>query len=200
MTNTKNDSAPPKAAIYTRSGDQGKTRLVDGSCVEKFNPRVEAYGTVDELNSYLGLIRSHCAENEKWTALSSDLEEIQNLLFNIGSLLACSDEALLSKLPGLDQGHIESLEKKIDLYNQPLPELRQFILPGGHLLSSHVHVARTLCRRAERRAAEVLVNSASLETTFIYLNRLSDFLFTAARWINHSLNHAETPWKKVPCN
>lgn len=189
-------SQPPKAKIYTKTGDKGTTSLVDGSCVEKFTPRVEAYGTVDELNSYLGVTRLHLAASSSLLAIDPLMEQIQNELFNIGSLLACEKEDTLKMLPQIEERHIEKLEKAIDLYNSQIPELRNFILPAGCPASAHLHVARTFCRRAERRAAEVAMNRESYALSLIYLNRLSDLLFTLARWANKITETNEVLWKK----
>lgn len=185
-----------KAKIYTKTGDKGTTRLVDGSCVEKFNPRVEAYGTVDELNSYLGLVRVGLQKLHELQSLDPVFEKIQNQLFNVGSLLACADEEVFKKLPALEEKQVLALEQKIDELSAELPELRNFILPAGHEVAAHLHVARTLCRRAERRSAEVLVKDARYDICLKYLNRLSDFLFVAARWANTKTRFEDVLWKK----
>jgi ATP:cob(I)alamin adenosyltransferase len=190
-------TTPPKAKIYTRTGDKGSTRLVDGSCVEKFNPRVEAYGTVDELNSYLGLVRSHVVEFTEIKSLDVVLEKIQNELFNVGSLLATEKDEVFKMLHPITPEQIEFLEKQIDQLTTQLPELRNFILPAGHVLASHLHVARTMCRRSERRSAEIAVVDERYSLTLQYLNRLSDYLFVAARWVNHQMNMPEVLWKKT---
>ncbi len=187
--------------IYTKSGDNGTTRLVDGSCVEKFNPRVEAYGCVDELNSVLGVIRSAVAEKNgslqnMFSPLNQNLEKIQNHLFNAGSLLASEKKETFQKLPQITDVHISQLENWIDTATADLPPLTHFILPGGSPVASHLHVARTSCRRAERRAAEIHADQAHYKNVLIYLNRLSDLLFTWARWVNLKLSVVETPWKK----
>lgn len=186
--------------IYTKTGDNGTTRLVDGSCVEKFNPRVEAYGTADELNSYLGLIFSLLENNEMLnysnTSLRRQLFDMQNNLFIVGSLLATADLEVFKKLPQLDPEETLHLEKSIDIMTSELEPLKNFILPTGHVLSSHLHVARTLCRRCERRTVEVANQEPHYENVIIYLNRLSDFLFTAARFVNHRYNTQDILWKK----
>ncbi len=187
--------------IYTKSGDNGTTRLVDGSCVEKFNPRVEAYGCVDELNSVLGVIRSALAEKNgnpqnMLSPLNQNLEKIQNHLFNAGSLLASEKKETFQKLPQITDAHISQLENWIDSATADLPPLTHFILPGGSPIASHLHVARTSCRRAERRAAEIHADQDHYKNVLIYLNRLSDLLFTWARWVNLKLSVVETPWKK----
>lgn len=188
--------------IYTKTGDKGTTRLVDGSCVEKFNPRVEAYGCVDELNSLLGLTLSHLNHgNEKIQSLAPLLTRIQNELFNVGSLLATEKPEVFEKLPPLEEKHILALEKAIDQYTEGLPTLKNFILPGGHLVASSLHMCRTFCRRAERRTTEVAFMAQqkgidNLQNVVIYLNRLSDLFFTLARWVNWKTEHLEVIWKK----
>jgi len=185
----------PKAKIYTKTGDKGTTRLVDGSCVEKFNPRVEAYGTVDELNSSLGVVRSYLSSHGELTRLEPLLEKIQSELFNIGSLLACEKDEFFKHLPTVSSAHIEFLENEIDQLTMELPELRNFILPAGHPIAAHLHMARTLCRRSERRSAEIAVKDERYSDCLIYLNRLSDLLFVAARWANLKTGHGEKLWK-----
>ncbi len=186
--------------IYTKTGDNGTTRLVDGTCVDKFNPRVEAYGTVDELNSYLGLISSLLmTESElkfKQNSLFNVIQRIQNNLFVVGSLLATADESVAQKLPQLGPTETENLELLIDEMTSQLPELKNFILPTGHILASHFHYARTICRRSERRTAEVTKNEKMNHTVLIYLNRLSDFLFVCARFVNHKKNQQDILWTK----
>lgn len=187
----------PKAKIYTKTGDQGTTRLVDGSCVEKFNPRVEAYGTVDELNSYLGIVRSSLQNHITLNDLDATLEKIQNELFNIGSLLATEKEEVFKMLPQIMASQIQFIESEIDRMTVCLPELRNFILPGGHPVSAHLHVARTICRRSERRSAEIAMKDDRYKETLQYLNRLSDYLFTAARWANIKSGGQDVLWKKT---
>lgn len=186
-----------KSKIYTRTGDKGTTRLVDGACVEKFDLRVDGYGTVDELNSYIGVVRLHASE----LADENDfLARIQNHLFRIGSLLACSDTATFKILPHIGNNHIELIEKKIDQLDAQLPELKNFILPYGSAASSHCQVARTLCRRAERRTAEIIATFDTelklLNPVLIYLNRLSDLLFVYSRWFNMKAQQPEMIWDK----
>lgn len=188
---------PPKAKIYTRTGDKGKTSLVDGSCVEKFNPRVEAYGTVDELNSYLGVVRSNLQQDSRFSAMDLVLEKIQNELFQIGSLLATEKDEVFKMLPAITENHIEFLEKQIDQLSVDLPELRNFILPAGHITASHLHFARTCCRRSERRSAEIASKDDRYDLSLKYLNRLSDYLFVAARWTNQVTHIKEVLWTKT---
>lgn len=179
--------------IYTKTGDKGMTKLVDGSCVEKFNPRVEAYGCVDELNSQIGVLISQLHHQPH---LAQHLETIQNHLFAVGSLLATADAAVFAKMPQITNTHIELLEQWIDLYTLPLPELRHFILPGGTPAAALLHVCRTACRRAERRTSELHAENEVYSPVLIYLNRLSDLFFTQARWVNLQSKIPETIWKK----
>lgn len=190
-------TTPPKAKIYTRTGDKGSTRLVDGSCVEKFNPRVEAYGTVDELNSFIGLARAALAPHAELQSLDVLLEKIQNELFNVGSLLATAKEDVFKMLPPITDDQIRHLETNIDALTAELPELKNFILPAGHLVAAHLHVARTMCRRGERRSAEIAVQDERYALTLQYLNRLSDLLFVMARWVNLKTSSGEVLWKKT---
>lgn len=191
-------SNTPKAKIYTKKGDAGMTSLVDCSCVEKFHPRVEAYGCIDELNSYLGLVGSLMdSQNiQNFKNVRAQIELIQNELFIIGSLVACDDPAFIKKLPSLNESSIERIESQIDELSLELSELKNFILPGGSLLASHLHVARTLCRRAERRNSEIMMKQDNYQNGLKYLNRLSDYLFTLARWVNSQSGFSDIIWKK----
>lgn len=189
-------SPSTRSKIYTKTGDKGKTRLVGGECVDKFNPRVEAYGTTDELNSYLGLVRIHLQKKTQFAALDRYLEVIQNEMFNLGSRLACEDAKIMQSLPPVTEASISKMENQIDEMDSQLPRLNQFILPGGSEVSAHFHLARTLCRRSERRTAEIHHLDPRYQLEMIYLNRLSDFLFVAARWVNHQLGQADTVWNK----
>lgn len=181
--------------IYTKTGDKGTTRLVDGSCVEKFSPRVEAYGCIDELNSQLGVVRSHLETTITLNEIKPHLERIQSELFSVGSLLATADEATFNKLPQITESHIEQLEKWIDEFSVELPALKNFILPAGHQVATHLHVCRTACRRAERRTSEIYKAEHHYQSVLIYLNRMSDLLFTWARWTNFKTDRPETLWK-----
>jgi cob(I)alamin adenosyltransferase len=186
--------------IYTKVGDNGTTRLVDGSCVEKHNPRVEAYGSVDELNSYLGIVISEISQTEALQTQHVILQKLQHHLFRIGSLVATNtdkDLNLFQSLPQIDESHIRFLEQNIDMLTADLPLLKNFILPSGHMAVASAHVARTLCRRAERRVSEVYqTNQENLQNVLIYLNRLSDYFFTLARYIGLKTNTAEVIWDK----
>lgn len=181
--------------IYTKTGDRGETSLVDGTRVKKSHPRVEAYGTVDELNSVLGVCIA-LAHKESLIANDSHfktLEKIQNTLFNLGSRLACEKESVRAKLPQVSDLDITEIENSIDHMTQILPVLKEFILPGGHPVSAFVQQARTICRRAERHVLELdQVEAIDLK----YLNRLSDHLFTLARYVNHLVGAPELKWQK----
>lgn len=177
--------------IYTKTGDDGTTGLIGGSRVKKYNLRLEAYGTVDELNAYIGLVRSLYHE-EQATAV---LEKIQNKLFVIGANLASesSNELIKKQLPCRAED-IELLEKEMDRMVDLLPPLNHFILPGGAEASSFCHVARTVCRRAERRIVE-LAEKEEVDSMLIkYINRLSDYLFVLSRKISLDLKTPEILW------
>jgi len=179
--------------IYTKTGDKGSTSLVGGKRVQKHHPLVEAYGTVDELNTYIGLLR----DNVEDTDTKANLISIQNVLFEIGAHLASdleNDMKNQSKIPELKQNSIEFLEHKIDLMNNTLAPMTHFILPGGHILVSFCHIARTVCRRAERRVCQVSENQNINSKIIIYLNRLSDFLFVLARKLSNDLKIEEIKW------
>ena len=174
--------------IYTKTGDKGATSLIGGTRVPKSHIRIESYGTVDELNSYLGMV-SDMATNEKITLW---IREIQDRLFTIGTELATDpNKNVTMKLPKLEPEDIDWLEHNIDEIESTLPELRSFILPGGNLASSTCHVARCICRRAERICVQMLEAGENVEPLVIkYLNRLSDFLFVLCRYIS-SVNRSE---------
>lgn len=182
--------------IYTKTGDKGKTRLVGGCLVSKGDLRIESYGSVDELNSSLGVIATELIGQAAFAETRDILLRIQNELFNLGSLLACEDPALLLKLPPLGENHVKKLETEIDAMTADLPELRDFILPGGHRLSALAHVSRTLCRRAERNTVRLFEQHPEVEIGMVYLNRLSDFLFTLARFFNLKLGVKDQLWTK----
>jgi len=177
--------------IYTKKGDDGQTSLLGGKRLPKSDLRIEAYGTIDELNSFVGLTRDQIGDEDK----RKTLLEIQDRLFTIGSALAADPEKSNLKIPELLPGDVTLLENKIDEMNESLPEMKSFILPGGHPAVSSCHVARCVCRRAERH----VVSLASLEEVdkqiIQYLNRLSDYLFVLARSIARDLNIEDLPWK-----
>jgi cob(I)alamin adenosyltransferase len=178
--------------IYTKTGDQGKTSLLGGTRVLKFHPRIEAYGTVDELNSYVGLIRDYDQNPHDQEVLL----EIQDRLFTIESLLARDPELKLKfSLPEIHPEDISLLENEMDAMNEKLPELKSFILPGGHPVVSFTHIARCVCRRAERNTLRLSQAQPVEEPIIMYLNRLSDYLFVLARKLAMDFNVPETPWK-----
>ena len=178
--------------IYTKTGDKGQTSLIGGTRVPKYHPRIEAYGTVDELKSYIGLIRDQDIANE----IKNLLIEIQDRLFTIESQLAHDPDTKLNRpLPIIYEEDVEKLEKAIDSMNEELPELSSFILPGGHVIVSHCHVARCICRRAERLTIRLSELHPVEDLNIKYLNRLSDYLFVLARKLGKDLNAPETPWK-----
>jgi cob(I)alamin adenosyltransferase len=224
--------------IYTRTGDKGKTALIGGTKVPKSNIRIESYGTVDELNSFIGLLNDQltialaapptgasgpaaaiasaipgstpppagptAAVSSGVTdapspdaAVTSFLREIQDRLFTIGASLACDpDKDSKMKIPDLKEQDIEGLEKEMDRMDEVLPEMKSFILPGGHVVVSTAHIARCVCRRAERICVEMQEQELFIEPVVLkYLKRLSDYLFVLARWAGHMLNAPEIPWK-----
>jgi cob(I)alamin adenosyltransferase len=177
--------------IYTKTGDLGETSLIGGVRVSKSHIRIESYGTVDELNSYLGLIKDQLSEVE-----TSDLiYEIQDRLFTIGSVLASDPEKSKMKIPDLHETDVVVLENAIDKMNEVLPELKSFVLPGGNILASHCHVSRCICRRAERLVVLLAQNAPVPELIVTYLNRLSDYLFVLARYIVFKNNCIEVAWR-----
>ncbi|MCY7421600.1 MAG: cob(I)yrinic acid a,c-diamide adenosyltransferase [Chitinophagaceae bacterium] len=179
--------------IYTKTGDLGHTSLIGGTKVAKSHIRIETYGTVDELNSYIGLVSDHLSFAEIKVVLS----EVQDRLFTIGSSLATDPEKdSLMKLPDLNETDVLYLEQQIDEMNEVLPVMKNFILPGGHVAVSTTHIARCICRRAERLCVNLKEHDAFVEPLVIkYLNRLSDYLFVLARYIAHLLQVHEIVWK-----
>lgn len=177
--------------IYTKTGDKGETSLFGGKRVPKYDIRIEAYGTVDELNSYVGLIRDQEIDAEIFELLIY----IQDRLFTLGSILATEPGNTKVKVPALFEEDVVKLEKEIDRMNEELPEMRSFILPGGHTTVSYCHIARCVCRRAER----LVIHLSDLESvnplTYKYLNRLSDYLFVLARKLSADLKASEVQWK-----
>ncbi len=178
--------------IYTKTGDKGQTSLIGGTRLPKQHIRIEAYGTVDELNSFLGLIRDAKELNREYYPI---IIEIQDRLFTIGSLLAADPVKNKMTLPQVNEADIQLLEKEIDQMDAQLPEMKHFVLPGGHPLVSHCHVARCVCRRAERAVLRLAENEAVNEIIYKYLNRLSDYLFVLSRKTAMELNALEIPWK-----
>lgn len=179
--------------IYTKTGDLGKTSLIGGTKVPKSHLRIESYGTIDELNSYIGLLNDHIQDSRS----NIILKEIQDRLFTIGSSLACDpDKAPAMKIPDLKETDVVLLEKEIDSMNEVLPEMKSFILPGGHVAVSTAHIARCICRRAERLCVNMLEHDLFVDPLIIkYTNRLSDYLFVLSRYIGHLLQIQEIAWK-----
>jgi cob(I)alamin adenosyltransferase len=176
--------------VYTRKGDKGKTGLIGGTRVPKYSLRIESYGTVDELNSYIGLLRDRTLSE----SFKEELIFIQDRLFTLGSLLAQDPEKKSMELPQVKLEDIESLEKSIDKMDEELPPMKSFVLPGGHETVSFCHIARCVCRRAERLVTELSEETELNELILAYLNRLSDYLFVYARLASHRLNAEEIPW------
>jgi cob(I)alamin adenosyltransferase len=178
--------------IYTRTGDSGQTSLLGGTRVSKDHLRIEAYGTVDELNSHLGMLRdlSRVQHGERVMA-------IQQTLFSIGSRLAAGseEEAEQYKVPAVGEDDIAQLEKDMDAMDAELEPMRNFILPGGHPAVSQAHICRTVCRRAERRVVQLAAHEAIPETVVRYLNRLSDLLFVMARHLGKVNGVPDIPWR-----
>ena len=183
--------------IYTKSGDKGTTTLIGGTKVPKHNLRIEAYGTVDELNSFLGLLRDNIDDQN----IKNDLIEIQNKLFNLGAFLALDPKK--EKLPNgkerleiqkIDENSIKFLENRIDKMNDTIPPMTNFVLPGGHQTVSICHICRTVSRRAERKATAINEVEAINPNLIKYLNRLSDYLFVLARKLSIDLKISEKIW------
>lgn len=177
--------------IYTKTGDKGETALFGGKRVPKHHIRIEAYGTVDETNSFIGLIRDQEIDEHSKEMLTV----IQDRLFTIGSLLASDPEKKNLKVPRIKEEDIKTLEDEIDQMNDKLPEMRSFILPGGHTTVSYCHISRCVCRRAERLATALHGEEAINPLIIQYLNRLSDYLFVLARKLSKDLRAEEVPWK-----
>ncbi|MEO8885085.1 MAG: cob(I)yrinic acid a,c-diamide adenosyltransferase [Mucilaginibacter sp.] len=176
--------------IYTKTGDDGNTSLIGGTRVPKYDLRIESYGTVDELNAYIGLIRSQDINRYH----KEILKQIQDRLFIIGALLAADPEKSRMVTPDLHLADIELLETEMDAMNLHLPPLKRFILPGGNTVIAYCHVARCVCRRAERVTVHLAQQSHVDDKVTIYLNRLSDYLFVLARKVANEQNIPENEW------
>jgi cob(I)alamin adenosyltransferase len=176
--------------IYTKTGDSGETSLIGGTRVPKHHLRIETYGTVDELNSWIGLLRDQDIDDHSVTSLL----EIQDRLFTIGSQLAADPETSRMKLPELTDADILRLENEIDQMEDSIPALKSFILPGGHPIVSYCHIARCVCRRCERLVVQLMEHSPVDERIISFLNRLSDYLFVLSRFLGHTRNVPESPW------
>jgi cob(I)alamin adenosyltransferase len=177
--------------IYTKTGDKGQTSLIGGTRVPKHHIRIESYGTVDELNSWIGLIRDQSIS----AGQAALLIEIQDRLFTIGSSLASDPDKSRMKIPDLTEADVLRLEQEMDKMNESLPEMRNFVLPGGHTTVSYCHIARCVCRRAERSTIHLAETEFVAELVIIYLNRLSDYLFVLSRSLTSTLQAKEIPWK-----
>jgi len=177
--------------IYTKTGDKGQTSLLGGTRVPKHHIRIEAYGTVDELNSWIGLLRDSVSDEHTKTILV----DIQDRLFTMGSSLASDPVKSKVKIPHLSEDDIVVFEKEIDTMDVELPPMKNFVLPGGHQTISYCHITRCVCRRAERRVIHLAENEQVDELVIKYLNRLSDYLFMLARKLTKDLQATEVPWK-----
>lgn len=177
--------------IYTKKGDKGETGLLGGTRVKKSHIRIESYGTIDELNSWIGLVRDQNIDKH-----SKDiLIHIQDRLFTIGSHLASDPAKSKAKIPDIKEEDVVVLEKEMDSMNETLPEMRSFVLPGGNTIVSYCHIARCICRRAERCTVDLASREKVDDIIIQYLNRLSDYLFVLSRQLAHDLKAEEIPWK-----
>jgi cob(I)alamin adenosyltransferase len=185
--------------IYTRTGDAGQTGLAGGQRVAKDDLRIDCYGTVDELNAFVGMARTAVEElasrAERLAAFSGTLKRVQHELFNLGSILATLPQDVHPKQPRITSAEIEQLEREIDRANEELHPLRSFVLPGGTRVDAELHVCRTVCRRAERLLVALAREQSVPIEALQYLNRLSDALFVWSRWVNHELDASETLWE-----
>ncbi len=214
MSRTRRTTSSPRTPVrrglritkvYTRTGDTGRTRLAGGQPVWKDSPRVEAYGTVDELNAVIGLIRAYLRNAPNGSpdgapsevSLDRELNWIQNKLFDLGALLATAPGQVFPNMPKITEQDATRLERLMDKCQVELPPLKEFILPAGGLVTSSLHIARTVCRRAERLCVH-LSRKDRLDPTFIkFLNRLSDALFVLARWNAQRSGEQEVLWQRV---
>ncbi len=185
--------------VYTRQGDSGETGLVGGQRVPKDGLRIEAYGTVDELNSFLGAARATvnllAVEEPRLAILGAILLRVQHELFNLGSILATLPEDVHQRQPRVTDTEIAQLEREMDVMNEDVPPLRSFVLPGGNRLEAELHIARTVCRRAERNVVALSRTGGVPPESIRYLNRLSDALFVWSRWACHTTGAPETLWE-----
>jgi cob(I)alamin adenosyltransferase len=177
--------------IYTKKGDAGTTGLIGGTRILKSSLRIEAYGTVDELNSYIGLVRDQAIDEQ----FKIQLIEIQDRLFTIGSSLASDPEKSNMKIPNLLEEDVKCLEDWMDEMDEDLPEMKFFVLPGGHTTVSFTHLARCVCRRAERIIIDLKQHEFVADLVPTYINRLSDYLFVLSRKLGQDLGAEEQPWK-----
>ena len=184
--------------VYTRTGDQGETGLAGGQRVAKDGARIEAYGTVDELNAFIGLARDTAtalaAGEPRLAVLAAILLRVQHELFNLGSILATLPEDVHPRQARVTDAEVSQLEREMDCMNEDLPPLRSFVLPGGSRLNAELHLGRTVCRRAERRCVALARTESVPPETVRYLNRLGDALFVWSRWASQATGAAETLW------
>jgi cob(I)alamin adenosyltransferase len=181
--------------VYTKAGDKGETSLIGGERVSKADPRLDCYGTIDELNAVIGLVIEALEASAAGPHLTPILRRVQNELFNLGCELATPDAERRAKLPRVEPRHIEGLERDIDAVNDELPVLKSFVLPGGGWPSAYLHLARTVCRRAERLVVGLgEAEDIGGEGPVQYLNRLSDALFVWGRWCSLKDGKAEPLW------
>ena len=176
--------------IYTKKGDKGKTSLIGGKIVDKHDSAVDSYGTIDELNSFVGLLKDYVDDKE----IKGVLHNIQVKLFSIGSILASGGNKNFSQKVNIEKKDVENIESNIDNLNSKLPELKNFIIPGGHKTSSYCHVCRSICRRAERRISELNNHRKINPNILSYTNRLSDFFFVLSRYLKYSENIKDAYW------
>ena len=176
--------------IYTKKGDKGHTSLMDGEIVKKHNLSVDAYGTIDELNSFIGLLKDYLRDDK----IKIILNNVQLNLFSIGSILAAGKNNIKSSKVKIDKKDVLDLESHIDKLNEDLPELKNFIIPGGLKTSSYSHVCRSICRRAERKISELNKDISVDSNILAYINRLSDFFFILSRHLKHSEGISESNW------
>jgi cob(I)alamin adenosyltransferase len=185
--------------IYTKRGDQGETSLVGGQRVSKDDLRIESYGTVDELNAFVGMACVSAGElvqrDPRLALIGAILRRVQHELFNLGSILATKPEDVHPKQPRVTETEVHQLEQEIDAMNEELSPLRSFVLPGGSMLNAELHACRTICRRAERIVVALSRVEEVPNETIRYLNRLSDALFVWSRWVNHVLGIPEVLWE-----
>lgn len=181
--------------VYTKVGDRGETSLIGGDRVSKASPRIEGYGTIDELNAVLGLVRTALESSKAGPHLLPILHRVQNELFNLGAELACADLSTRTKLPRIEARHVAALEADIDALNDQLPALKSFVLPGGGWASAWFHLARTVCRRAERLVVGLAASEDVGDQALPYLNRLSDALFVFGRWAALQDGQPEPLWE-----
>lgn len=188
--------------VYTRTGDKGRTRLAGGQQVWKDSARVEAYGTVDELNAAIGVVRSCMPSgqgpNPDPVWLDQELGWVQHKLFDLGALLATAPGQTFPNMPQIAQQDVTRLERLIDTCQKDLPPLKEFLLPGGSLVPSLLHLARTICRRAERHCVRLSREEPADGMAIIFLNRLSDTFFVLARWVAHRRREPEVLWDRHP--